>query len=102
MLPAVYVIALAMTAEPPSDEVARSIRAANQSLNKAFAQGDAKVLKELMTDDHVAITTYYAGPMNRADQIASIADTKVTEYKFGDVAINMLAKDVALIRYEVT
>src|SRR5690349_7351629 len=102
MLSAVYALALLITAEPPSDEVAKSIRAANQVLNKAFADGNAKVLKDLMTDDHVAITSYYNGPMNRAEQIASIADTKVTEYKFAGVAINMLAKDVALVRYEVT
>src|SRR5688572_4800627 len=84
------------------DTETKEVEKAIDALNKAFEKADAKTVKELMTEDHVAVTPYYGGPLGRAEQIESLADHKYTEYKTGKVTVKMLGKDAALVTYDLT
>jgi ketosteroid isomerase-like protein len=78
---------------------ADDVKAAISALNKAFEKADADAIKAGMTADHVAVTGYYGGPVDRDEQVKSLADLKLTEYKAGKMTIKMVGKDGALITY---
>jgi hypothetical protein len=84
------------------DSTAQEVGKAIESLNKAFAKGDAKAMKALMAADHVAVTAYYGGPRTRDEQLKNLPDLKITEYKAGKMQVSLLGKDAALIRYPLT
>jgi uncharacterized protein (TIGR02246 family) len=77
----------------------KQVDQAVRRLNAAFEKGDPDLLRRLMTDDHVAITTYYGKPTSRDDQIKQLGDLKLSEYKTGAVTVRMLGKGVALATY---
>src|SRR5262245_13985504 len=84
--------------EKDTKEVLKAIAA----LNEAFAKKDAKTIKGLMTDDHVAITPYYNGPATRAEQLKNLDDLDLKEYKAGKMAVRTLAKGVVQISYPLS
>jgi ketosteroid isomerase-like protein len=89
--------ATARAAEPAKD-VEKALRA----LNDAFKNSDLAAIGRLMTDNHVAVTPYYGGPLSKAEQLKVQPDFKLTEYGMGDVKITFLSKDVALVSYPLT
>jgi uncharacterized protein (TIGR02246 family) len=93
---------LAAADAPKDDAATREVTQALNTLNAAFAKGDADAIKALMTDDHVAVTSYYGGARTRAEQLKSLADMKVKEYKAGEFKVSKVGKDVALVTYPVT
>lgn len=84
--------------ERAADEVKRALGA----LNEAFERGDAAAVRKLMTDDHVAVTSYYGGPLTRDEQLGSLPDLKLSEYKAGEMRVTLLAREAALVTYPLT
>jgi len=93
---AALVIAVPARSDDPAAEVGKALDA----LNQAFAKGDAKAVAALMTDDHVAVTPYYGKPLGKDEQLKSLADHKLTEYKSSKVKVQPLGADAALVTYE--
>ncbi len=79
-------------------EVSKALAA----LNAAFEKADLKAVVGLMTDDHVAVTPYYPRPLTREEQLKSLDDHKLTEYKTGKMKLQPLGSEVVLVTYEVT
>lgn len=80
----------------------KEVEKAIQALNTAFTKQDTAAIKRLTTDDHVAITPYYDGVASRDEQLKSLADFKTTEYKSTQMKITLIAKDAALITYQLS
>src|SRR5262249_12693895 len=83
------------------DASAKDVEKAIAELNQAFEKADARKVKALMTDDHVAVTAYYGGPQNRDQEIEGLPDHKLTEYRSGKMKVRLLGKDAALVSYEL-
>jgi ketosteroid isomerase-like protein len=83
-------------------DAARDVERALDALNKAFQKNDTEAIKRLMTADHVAVTAYYGRPTSLAEQIKSLKDVKLAEYKPGKVKVKMLGKGAALLTYPLT
>jgi|GEM_PF-1107679 len=72
------------------------------ALNAAFVKADAAAIKMYMTQDHVAITPYYGGPLKLEDQIASLANMKLAKYEAGKMQLTVLEKNVIVLSYPVS
>lgn len=91
------------SADAPKNGAAhREVRVAIAALNKAFSKGDAEAAGKLMTDDHIAITGYYGGAQTREQQLRSLADLKLTEYREGSLQLRSLSADVVLVIYQLS
>lgn len=94
----VLVVVLAGSARPDAgEEVVKALDA----LNAAFAKGDAEAAAGLMTDDHVAVTAYYGGPIGRADQLKALGEHELTTYKPGRKTVRQVGADTYLVTYEL-
>lgn len=97
------VVCLGMAAVAPaarSDDAARQeVEAALRKLNEAFASGNARAIRGLVTDDHTATTTYYGGLADLDEQLRTLPDLKQSEYKAGPMAVRFVAPDTAVISY---
>lgn len=80
----------------------KEIRQAMRSLNDAFAKGQPDAIKRLTTGEHVAITPYYGGPRSIAEQLKNLADLKVPDYVAGEIDVQLLTKETALVTYPLT
>ena len=80
----------------------KEIQQAMQGLNDAFAKGDAAAIRRLTTEEHVAITPYYGGPVVRADQLKNLSDLKVPDYKAGEIKVTLITPDAALVTFPLT
>jgi uncharacterized protein (TIGR02246 family) len=96
----VVAAALLMGADVPPDDAAKEVEKALATLNDAFKKQDAEAIKKLMTDDHTAVTTYYGGAVSRAEQVASLADLKLSEYTSAKTKVTVINKETALVTYE--
>jgi ketosteroid isomerase-like protein len=85
---------------PKNDAGTKDVEKAIRALNKAFEKQDVEAVKALTTDDHLSITSY-AGAQNKAEQLKDLPELKITEYKEADIHVKLIAKDVALIRYQL-
>ncbi len=94
---------LLLGADDPANQTAvTEVKQALDSLNEAFAKGNATTCQGLMTEDHLAITSYYGGPLKRAEQLQSLAEHKLAEYAVSKMQVKLLGQDVALVTYAVT
>src|SRR5262249_14399713 len=96
------VAALVAVALLGADEPNKDVEKALNALNEAFKKGDADAAKKYLADDHVAVTTYYGAPLDRAAQLKAFADVKMTEYTTAKMKVTALGKDSALVTYELT
>src|SRR5262245_1965398 len=101
LLAAVTAVLLLVPAARAQDIVAQEVEKALAALNEAFAKGDAKAVATLMTDDHVAVTPSYGGPQTREEQLKSLADLKLEEYRPKAMKVRVLSRDAAVVRYEL-
>jgi hypothetical protein len=86
----------------PGDTATREVEKALGLLNDAFMKRDAEAIKRLMTPDHVAVTGYYGGPRTPKEQLKSLSDLNLTEYRVGNLKITPLSKDAVLVTYRVS
>jgi hypothetical protein len=97
---AIWLVALGFGTEARGqDETIKKVEQAIVALNQAFEKQDKETMKRLMADDHVAVTSYYGGPLSRAEQFNSIPDLKLAEYRAGKMQFRPLGKDVVLVTY---
>jgi ketosteroid isomerase-like protein len=87
---------------PRDDQAIKEVEKAIAALNDAFHTGDADKVKALMTEDHVAVTSYYGGPVDKAGQLKSLSDHQLTEYSPGKLKVTLLGKDSALVTYPLS
>jgi lysophospholipase L1-like esterase/ketosteroid isomerase-like protein len=101
LLSVVLLLSLGAVAADDADTTKEADQALS-ALNEAFATGKPEAIQRLMTEDHVAITPYYRGPVTRSEQIKSLADLKLSEYRTGTMKKTLLSSDVALFTYPLT
>ncbi|HYT95563.1 MAG TPA: nuclear transport factor 2 family protein [Gemmataceae bacterium] len=100
---AALAIGLLLGADAPQEGTAvQEVERALGLLNEAFAKQDAEAIKRLTTADHFAITGYYGGAQTRDEQLKSLKDLKLTEYKAGKLKVTLLGKDAALVTYPLS
>lgn len=75
------------------------IKQAIGTLNEAFVKKDAAAIKSLMTEDHVAITSYYGGAATNEVQTKSLSEHKISQYMAGKTTVKLLTPDVAFVTY---
>jgi uncharacterized protein (TIGR02246 family) len=93
-------VGLLIGADARADD-AQEVEKAVRRLNEAFRDRNAEVINRLMTDNHLSITPY-GGVQNKADQLRTLPDLKLTEYVTGAVKVLPLGKEAALVTYPVT
>jgi ketosteroid isomerase-like protein len=82
-------------------EIITAIDAASGTLDEAFVAGDAEGIRSMMTEDHIAVTPFYADPLSVDEQIASLTDlTGYNQTVVGNVSVSLLSPDVALRTFE--
>jgi ketosteroid isomerase-like protein len=102
LLAALLGMSLAATARADDAATIKEVEKAIADLNNAFAKADVPTIKRLMGDDHVAITPYYNGLATKEDQLKSLAELKISEYKPSQLKIALVAKDTVRITYQLT
>ena len=95
-------VGLLLGADAPQGDTPKEIDQAMRALNDAFTKQDAAAIGKLVTENHQAITSYYGGLQSKEVQMKTLPDLKMSEYKFSDVKITMLAKDSAVVTYALT
>jgi ketosteroid isomerase-like protein len=95
-------IALLLGADTKDADTIKEVEKAVRAINEAFQKGDAATVGRLMTDNHIAITPYYGGPQDKAEQLKTLPDTKLSEYGMGTVEITLLNKETAVVTYPLT
>lgn len=83
-------------AQANDDETIKAINTTATTLAAAFVVKDTDTIKSLTTADHVAVTPFYDGPKSLDEEIATFADFDYRETAVGDVAVVLLAPDVAM------
>ncbi len=71
---------------------------ARQLLQAAFDSGDANVIEQRTTVDHLAITTGFQF-FSTADQLQTLSDYKISSYKMAGLQVIPLTKDVVLLTF---
>ena len=77
-------------------EQIKAIDAAIVALDAAFERQDEDAIKQLMTDDHIAVTPYYDEPQSAAQMLASLQQLKIAQTKVAQTDITLLGPNVAL------
>ena len=90
------------SAERPPASAAAQVQSALDTLNAAFERGDAKAVSARMTPEHLAITSYYPKPLAREEQIRSLADHQLSQYRTSELSIQPLSPDAMLVTFRVT
>lgn len=93
-------LSLPLVAAADDAPAAKEVEKALRRLNDAFVSRDADVLKKLMTEDHVSITSY-AGKEGRDKQIAALPKFKIEKYSTEGMKSQAVTKDSVLLTYVV-
>jgi Domain of unknown function (DUF4440) len=80
--------------------VVAEIKSAKSALDDAFARHDVATIKQMVTADHLAVTSYYGRPFTTADEVGTIADFKAEYFDFTDPVVTVLGPDAAQITFE--
>ncbi len=96
---AVFVVLAVQVAPALSDELA-DLKAARAKLEAAFVNQDADTIRSLMTPDHIAATHVFGGAIGLDEQIAALADLKVTFADISEPQITMFGSEDAYVTYE--
>lgn len=65
-------------------------------LDEAFEARDAAAVKALMTEDHLAVTPYYSGPVTADDVVASLSAYKIKQTDLSEPKVVLLGSDHAM------
>ncbi len=71
---------------------------ARQVLQTAYNSGDAKVIEQRTTVDHLAITTGFQF-FSQADQLTALSDFNLTSYEVAGLQVIPLTEDVAQLTF---
>jgi len=77
-------------------EIIAEVNKAAEALDEAFERQDADAIKQLMAPDHLAVTPYYDGPQNVAEQLATPAELHYSQTNLDEAAVTLLGPDAAL------
>jgi hypothetical protein len=77
-----------------------AIATAAEALDRAFERQDKDAAAKLLTMEHLAVTPYYKGPQNVADQLRTLSELKYQQTILGEgVPIIMLCDEAAMRIY---
>jgi hypothetical protein len=80
---------------------ASTLADALRSLNEAYLKKDVETIKRLTGDDLVVVTS--SGQREtREEQLKSLPDLKLGEYRTEDVRVQMPAKEVAIVTFKAS
>ncbi len=79
-------------------DVREEVENAKQVLRAAFDSGDARVVEQRTTADHLAITTGYQF-FSQADQLTTLSDYKVSSYEVAGLQVIPLTEDVSQLTF---
>ena len=65
-------------------------------IDEAVQQHDAETIKELMTDDHVAVLPFHDGPQSLDQLIATLPDLKIKQTDLSEPTVVLLGPDSAM------
>ncbi len=88
---------LLVVAEGRAD-VREEVENAKQVLRAAFDSGDAKVVEQRTTADHLAITTGFQF-FSQADQLRSLSDYHLSSYEAAGLQVIPLTEDVVQLTF---
>jgi hypothetical protein len=78
-------------------ETREAINKAAAALDQAFARQDKEAAEQWLMPSHLAVTPYYRGPQNVADQLNSLPELKYEQTILGEgVPVVMLCPGVAV------
>ncbi len=97
----VLVLAMGVFAPAQDEVVVRQVAEALQALNNAYLKGDAEAIKRLTGEDLVVVSSS-GERQTRDEQLKSLADLKITDYRIEAVRITTPAKDVAVALFQST
>jgi len=95
-------VGLLLGADAPADPAVKDVEKALRALNDAFGKRDATAVAKLVAPNHTAITSYYNGVQDKAEQLRTLPDLKMSEYGMGTPRITLLNKETALVTYPLT
>ncbi len=81
-----------------SADVREEVENAKQVLRAAFDSGDANVIEQRTTADHLAITSGYQF-FSQADQLATLSDYKISSYEVAGLQLIPLTEDVVQLTF---
>jgi ketosteroid isomerase-like protein len=89
----------AAVAAPEDDASHKPIIEALRTLNDAYLKKDVEAIKRLTGDDLVVVTSS-GHRETREEQLKSLGDLKLTEYRTDAVRVTMPSKDVAIVMFQ--
>ncbi len=98
----IFLVGLAMGgtgAKADDTATIAAVSAAAEALDQAFERQDAKAIEGLTTNDHIAVTPYYAGPRSVAEQVASLPELKYAQTNLDQPTVKLLSADVAMRQF---
>ncbi len=96
-IPVSLLVLLSLSSLVLADDL-KEIKTLLDRLNHSFTKEN---IEALMTEDHVAITTYYNGATTRAQQVKLLSELKMEEYKTTNMVIKLIGTNTALITYDL-
>ena len=79
-------------------DVREEVENARQVLRAAFDSGDAKVIEQRTTADHLAITTGFQF-FSQADQLRTLSDYRLSSYEAAGLQVIPLTEDVVQLTF---
>lgn len=81
-------------------EIAEEIKAARQTLDTAFQNGDGATIRNMVTPDHIGVTSYNPGAFSADEQIAALPKFEGRYFDFTETKIDILGPDAVMITFE--
>ncbi|MEM7442614.1 MAG: nuclear transport factor 2 family protein [Pseudomonadota bacterium] len=81
------------------DDLGTALSEASATLDQAFVDHDIATIEAMTTDDHLAVTVFYGGPMSIEDQFDVLDGLIVTEVARTQPTAVALGPDVAMVTY---
>ena len=79
-------------------DIRKDVKSAKQVLEAAFKSGDASIIRQRTTADHLSITTRFQF-FSQADQLKALSEYRLSSYEMAGLQVNVLTNDVALLTF---
>ena len=81
-------------------QLVEELKAARLALDDAFQNNDVTTIRNMVTPDHVGVTTYYEGSYSADKEIATLSKLKVKYFDFSETKVDLLGADAALVTFQ--
>jgi uncharacterized protein (TIGR02246 family) len=94
-------LTMATVSAAQDEVVVRQVAEAVMALNNAYLKGDAETIKKLTGEDLIVVSST-GQRETRDEQLKSLADLKLKEYRTDNVKITTPGKDTAIVLFHST